>query len=247
MKFNSRNKQLVIQILNKNAGKFRFKRREHRENFGQSFATRDKKFDKEVYLEWQIGYDLYIKDLEKGKKQTGLYKDIFKFIGANGKEKYPYELAEFLYLLIENRVLTIETFTQLKNEIKDYDKFLVTTPQVSQKDQITINGLKFNSAITKLPTYYYLNKDNTYIEVIIQKQQYAPSFQSMVYFCIPIMCFSNGQEMLGYTSKEKDIFLRYVMNIKNVLNLFRTLAMAGENHQKDVIEILRVLEKGFSK
>ena len=250
MVFNFINKQLVVHIPNKNKGKFRFKKRYNKEKFGDSFATGNKKFDEKVYLEWQIGYDVYIKDLQNNKKKTVLHKNIFKFTGANGKEKYPYELAEFLYLLLQKDILKIDNLNQLKDEIKNYNEFLITAPEVKQKKATVINKLKFDSAVTELPTYYYLNKDSTYIEIIIQKQQYASGFQPMVYFCIPTICFSNGREMLGWTSKEKEIDFKYCIDTKNsnnILDLFKVLAMASQSHQHDVIKILHVLEQGLQQ
>ncbi len=74
MAFEIINKQLAISIPNKNKGKFRFKKRDNRRQFGRSFAAGAQKFDKKAYLEWQIGYDAYVKDLESRKKQTSLIK-----------------------------------------------------------------------------------------------------------------------------------------------------------------------------
>ena len=248
MIFYFKNKQLIVEIPNKNKGKFRFKERNSQRQFGDSFLTQSKKFNTNVYLEWQIGYDVYIGNLNIGKKKTSLSKKIFKFIGANRKEKYPYELSEFLYKLIKKGVLKIEIISKLKEEIKNYNEFLIKPPKIKPNNITVINKLKFNSAITELPTYYYKNKDETYIETIIQKQQYASGFQSMVYFCIPILCFSNGKEIIGYSSKEKEMNLKYCINNKNsnnILDLFKILSMASENHKIDVIAILEVLEQGF--
>ena len=248
MIFYFKNNQLIFEIPNKNKGKFRFKERNNQNQFGNSFSTQSRKFNANIYLEWQIGYDAYIGDINKGTKKTSLDKQKFKFIGANQKEKYPYELSEFLYKLIEKDILKDATISNLKKEIQNYNQFLIKPPKIVQKNVTVINKLKFNSAVTELPTYYYKNKDETYIETVIQKQQYASGFQSMVYFCIPILCFSNGKEMIGYSSKEKEMNLKYCINSKNsnnILSLFKVLSMASENHKFDVIEILKVLEKGF--
>ena len=173
----------------------------------------------------------------------------FIFKGANGKEKYPYELSEFLYCLIKNKALDIKYFKNFQFEIKGYRQFLLSKSEVKQKSKIRMNGLFLDSAITKLPTFYYLNKDKTFSEIVIQKQQYAAGFQAMVYFCIPTQSFSNSQEILGWTSKEKNIKLKYIIDegkTEIILNLFKILAMASENHRQDAVRILKVLEKGFS-
>ena len=247
MNFDIIDKQLIISIPNKNKGKFRFKSRNSIYQFGNSFATVTKKFDKNVYLEWQIGYDVYIKDIESHKKTTKLSKKAFKFKGANEKEKYPYELAEFLYWLVKAGICEITTFNSLKSEIESYKEYLTATPTVNKiHTDIVFNKLQFSSAITKLPTYYYENRDKTYVEAIIQKQQYASGFQPMIYFCIPIGCFLNGSSAIGWNSKEKSINLKYIVkksSLDSILNLFKVLAMASKNHQYDVIEILKVLKR----
>ncbi len=83
---------ILLTISATNAGKFRFKKRKNRLDFGETFSTREHPFDEQTYLEWQIGYDVPIKDVEKGKKGTKLTSK--HFVGSNGKEKYPYELSE---------------------------------------------------------------------------------------------------------------------------------------------------------
>ncbi len=248
MTFHIINKQLLISVPNKNQGKFRFKKRSHKKQFGNSFASGTKKFDEKIYLEWQIGYDVYMRDIENRKKATSLGHSIFKFQGANGKEKYPYELSEFLYLLIKENILKAGVLDSLKSEIEGYNEFLSRTPKVQPQDKVVFNKLIFDSTITELAGYYFENEDKTYIEIIVQKQQYASGFQPMIYFCIPIVCFSNGKEALGWTSKEKPIHFKYCINtgnFENILNLFKTLAMASKGHQHDIIEILKALKRGL--
>ena len=226
--------ELIINISNKNKGKYRFKERSCQSEFGKSFPTLKAKFNKDVYLEWQIGYDASEKDIEKNKKTTDLYQKSFQFVGENKKKKYPYELSEYLYQFIKKKLILIETIKQIQSEIENYNEFLSSTPKVQLQKEIKFNNFSFNSAVTQLPTYYYSNKDGTYIEIIIQKQQYASGFQPMVYFCIPVLCFSNGKEVIGYSSKEKKIKLKYSLQVDSVLNLFRIFSMASEKHQYDV-------------
>src|SRR3989338_4638047 len=56
---------ILLIIPATNAGKFRFKKRRNRLDFGETFSTRECPFDDQTYLEWQIGYDVPIKDVEK--------------------------------------------------------------------------------------------------------------------------------------------------------------------------------------
>ena len=245
MPFKCQNRALLIEIPNKNQGKFRFKRRLDRRSFGASFATAANEFDSHVYLEWQISYDVPARESRK----TSLKNPVFKFTGANKREKRPFELSEYLYHLIKNGVLPPETIKTLKQEAGKYHQFFPARPEVMPKPKAEINGLSFDCAVTELPAYYYLNPDGTFSEIVIQKQQYAAGFQAMVYFCIPIERFLNGREMIGFSSKEKAIPLIYRIDSKNAENapqLLKILAMSSPGHQYDVMEILKSLERGLS-
>ena len=248
MKFQFLNKRLIISLPNKNKGKFRFKKINQSGYPGASFPTKRDKFDSSVYLEWQIGYDISVKDIESGNKRTALKGAVFGFKGANSKEKRPYELAEFLYILLKEKVLDVAILDSLQKELESYNEFIVSTPKVRQKGETEINSLLFDSAVTEFPTYIYHNKDGTYIEAIVQKRQYAFGFQPMVYFCIPLLCFANGKEALGHNSQDKSLSLQYYINTENsdnILVLFKILAMASQSHQNDIVQILKVLKKGL--
>ena len=78
MVFYFENNQLIIEIPNKNKGKFRFKERNNQKLFGDSFPTRNKSFNKNVYLEWQIGYDVYTGDLRKRKRKRNEFKILYR-------------------------------------------------------------------------------------------------------------------------------------------------------------------------
>ncbi len=76
MVFYFENKRLVLKFSNKNKGKFRFKQKRN-SKWSDSFATKENKFNKNVYLEWQIGYDTVISDIDK--KSTILNNKSFEF------------------------------------------------------------------------------------------------------------------------------------------------------------------------
>lgn len=95
--------EILVRIPISKQGKFRFKTRANNLEFGDTFATRQKEITKNLYLEWQIGYDAVVADVQKGKKFTKL-KD-FTFTGANGKLKYLYELSELVFeALLKNLI-----------------------------------------------------------------------------------------------------------------------------------------------
>lgn len=244
MKFYFKNNKLLIDFPNKNKGKFRYKQTRD-SKLSSSFATKENKFNHNIYLEWQIGYDTLVSDVNK--KLTRLKNKKFEFIGANGKKKYPYELSEFLWILIKEKIIKPITFQNLKKQIVNHNIFLNTAPQIEKIGSVVINNLEWTKAITKLPTYYHNNPDSTWIEIIIQKQQYASGVQSMIYFCVPIKAFLNGSELIGFSSTEKPMNMQYSIdknNANNILNLFKALSMASPDHKKDVLAILTVLERG---
>ena len=46
-------KNILLIISATNDGKFRFKKRKNRLDFGEIFSTRECPFDEQTYLEWQ--------------------------------------------------------------------------------------------------------------------------------------------------------------------------------------------------
>ena len=240
---------ILLTISAANAGKFRFKKRKNRLDFGETFSTRECPFDDQTYLEWQIGYDVPIKDVEEGKKGTKLTSK--HFIGSNGKTKYPYELSEIFYKAMELEFISIEEVKNLLKEIHGYKSFIdekaITVEHHSRR---TINGINFEETSIKLPTLFMIETlDDTQIEVSIQKQQYASGVQPMVYFCIPFKAFKNSSEIHGKSSVSGDKLV-YVINKSNVLNIacmMKVFGMASKRHNHDVVEILIVLLEIISR
>ena len=129
MRFKLENKRLDIYIDLKNNGRFRFKTRKSPNEFGNSFATKTNKINNEVYLEWQIGYDIKVTDTNKNTILKNL-----KFTGANGKNKYPYELSELLYSLMTLNLITKKQLIDLVTEIKKYNDFIGNKKYLYVKD-----------------------------------------------------------------------------------------------------------------
>lgn len=238
-------KNILLIIPATNAGKFRFKKRRDRLDFGEIFSTRECHFDEQTYLEWQIGYDVPVKDVEEGKKGTKLTSK--HFVGSNGKRKYPYELSEIFYKAMELEFITKKEVENLLNEIRSYRSFIDEKAiTVEHHSQITINGINFEETNIKLPTLFMIETlDETQIEVSIQKQQYASGVQPMVYFCIPLKAFKNSSVLNGKSSVSGDK-LEYIISKTNVLNLLcmmKVFGMASKRHNHDIVEILKTLLK----
>lgn len=243
MEYIIKENNILLNIPATNAGKFRFKKRKSRLDFGEIFSTREYPFDDQTYLEWQIGYDVPIKDVEKGKKDTKLTSK--HFVGSNRKTKYPYELSEIFYEAMELEFITKKEVENLLNEIRDYKNFIDEKAIAVEHDsQIIINGIKFEEASIKLPTLFMIETlDDTQIEVSIEKQQYASGVQPMVYFCIPLKAFKSSADLQGKSSVSGDKLV-YVISKTNVLNLIfmmKVFGMASKRHNHDIVEILKIL------
>jgi len=239
-----KDKEIHIIIDTKNDGKLRFKKRSSIFDFGQVFSTRETPFNKDSYLEWQIGYDIPAKEV---KEETAAYFGHRTFMGRAGKTKFPFELFEIYLGLVKRKIIQNSITTALYEEILSYKNFLDGDPiSVSTPYDFSINNVEFKKTSTNLPTYYYFNRDDgTIIEVSIKQQQYASGTQPMVYFCIPIFSFLDGQDMIGKTSFNKES-LSYVIGTDNSLsisNLIKIFGMASKKHHYDILSILDLIRQ----
>lgn len=237
--------KIILNIRATNDGKFRFKTRENNLNFGNTFATKGNNFSEKVYLEWQIGYDAVVTDVQAGKKETKLTN--LTFVGANKKVKYPYELSELVFDTIKIGLIPKNKISGLLKEIASYSDFIDEKKiEVEHNKKIKINGMPFEETSIKLPTLFMVETtDKTQIEISIQKQQYASGTQPMVYFCIPLTSFENGETLYGKPSTNEDnlIYIISENNIDVLFDLLKIFAMCSKRHNFDIIEILTILLK----
>ena len=249
MEYTIKEKSIYLTIPAANSGKYRFKKRKNKLDFGETFSTRGCLFDEQTYLEWQIGYDVLVKDIEKGEKKTKLNKK--QFVGGNGKNKYPYELSEIFYAAMELDLISKEEAEGLLEEINNYQNFIDEKAiSVEHHSNITLNGMNFEEASIKLPTLFMVETlDETQIEVSIQKQQYATGIQPMVYFCIPLKSFKNSSGICGKSSVSGDNLI-YVIgknNVSNLINLMKVFGMASKRHNCDIVRIIQTLLEIFKR
>lgn len=243
MKYAIKEGNIRLAIPANNAGKFRFKKRKNRLDFGETFSTRECSFDDQTYLEWQIGYDVPVNEVEKGIKSTKLTSRYF--VGSNAKKKYPYELSELFYEVMKLGFVSKKETENICKEIAGYKSFIDEKAiSVEHHAKLTINGMNFEETSIKLPTLFMIETlDDTQIEVSIQKQQYASGVQPMVYFCIPLKAFKNSSDLHGKSSTAGDKLI-YDINKANVLNLvymMKVFGMASKRHNHDVTKILETL------
>ncbi|WP_000052857.1 R.Pab1 family restriction endonuclease [Helicobacter pylori] len=100
------------------SGKARVKIRHAFSDYGISTATRKIPFSLKHYVEWQIGYDVPIKDKEK-LELTTLKDEKYHFLGANNKVKTLYELSEMIDCAKQLGLISLEN---LENTLKYLEK-----------------------------------------------------------------------------------------------------------------------------
>nr|WP_276321399.1 R.Pab1 family restriction endonuclease [Helicobacter pylori] len=111
----------VIEVsipLTSISGKVRVKIRRAFSDYGISTATRKIPFSLKHYIEWQIGYDVPIKDKEKFEL-TALKDKKYHFLGANNKVKTLYELSEMIDYAKQLGLISLEN---LENTLKYLEK-----------------------------------------------------------------------------------------------------------------------------
>lgn len=243
-KLTIKNGKLEIQIPLTSQGKFRCKNRSSSINYGEGFAPKTTEFTKEAYVEWQIGYDVKVVDVDK--KPTSLRKNTF--IGANGSEKYLYELSEIIWMLCNLNLITKKEISDLYSEISGYAMFLQENFKIQMNaiGEELINNKKTTKSAISLPTFTFDNdvENELFTEISIQKQQYATGVQPMLYVIIPISAFDNGNKILGNTSSTITHGIYTVSTkekAKNFLKIMSYFGLCSEKHHHDVLEILKII------
>ncbi len=135
------------------SGKVRVKIRHAFSDYGISIATRKIPFSLKHYVEWQIGYDVPIKDKEKFELTT-LKDEKYHFLGANNKVKTLYELSEIIYYAKQLNLISLEN---LENTLKYLEKqkqfiednFMITRERFRSHQ---FGGMDFCFSILELKT-----------------------------------------------------------------------------------------------
>ncbi|KMT70374.1 restriction endonuclease R.HpyAXII [Helicobacter pylori] len=110
-------------------------------------------FSLKHYVEWQIGYDVPIKDKEKFEL-TALKDKKYHFLGANNKVKTLYELSEMIYyakqlglISLENLENTLKYLEKQKQFIED--NFMITRERFRSHQ---FGGMRFSTLELKTAT-----------------------------------------------------------------------------------------------
>ncbi len=182
------NNKKVIEVsipLTSISGKARVKIRHAFSDYGISTATRKIPFSLKHYVEWQIGYDVPIKDKEKFELTT-LKDEKYHFLGANDKVKTLYELSEIIYYAKQLNLISLEN---LENTLKYLEKqkqfiednFMITRERFRSHQ---FGGMDFEFSRISYPLLIHSFNDNQLSEIVIREQQYGSKTQAMLLFLL---------------------------------------------------------------
>jgi len=249
--FNAIEKKICVEIpLTATSGKIRIKHRSILNEYGVPVATRKTPFSQNDYVEWQIGYDVAVSDIEK-LSQTTLRN--MRFLGANGKTKALYELSEYVFYFFDWGVFSKNDLKKIAQEIAtlpDSELFDVH-PELSIKRshfiEKTLHNTTFLSARIEYPILVHkFGNFEIVAEIVTREKQRAVGVQPMLYACFPISELASATTLLGRTaeSKETATFVFCEKNAKILLEMLRLFGMLSENHRHDTFSIIdTILQK----
>ncbi|WQU05045.1 R.Pab1 family restriction endonuclease [Helicobacter pylori] len=217
------------------SGKARVKIRHAFSDYGISTATRKIPFSLKHYVEWQIGYDVPIKDKEKFELTT-LKDEKYHFLGANNKVKTLYELSEIIYYAKQLNLISLEN---LENTLKYLEKqkqfiednFMITRERFRSHQ---FGGMDFELSRISYPLLIHSFNDNQLSEIVIREQQYGSKTQAMLYFCFSILELKTATPLLNRTAALKEHALLTIhktnaLMFLEMLKIFELLSQAHHN------------------
>nr|WP_205253360.1 R.Pab1 family restriction endonuclease [Helicobacter pylori] len=247
IKVNDDKKVIEVSIpLTSISGKARVKIRHAFSDYGISTATRKIPFSLKHYVEWQIGYDVPIKDKEKFKLTT-LKDEKYHFLGANNKVKTLYELSEIIdyakqlnLISLENLENTLKYLEKQKQFIED--SFTITRERFRSHQ---FGGMDFELSRISYPLLIHSFNDNQLSEIVIREQQYGSKTQAMLYFCFSILELKTATPLLNRTAmlKEHALLIIHKTNAPMFLEMLKIFGLLSQAHHNDVLKILeKILE-----
>ena len=217
-KIDKEKKEIVVAIpLTTTSGKIRVKERNNIYGYGIPFASRTKPFNQKNYIEWQIGYDAekpnnldnYKESNYKSYNNTTL-KNI-NFVAYNKKTKALYELSEYLYYLVELKIVKLSELKHLKTIIENLnnnnliDKHPHCAIKRTHPTNEIINEVDFEILKVEYPQLIHKFKKYEIItEITIREKQKAVGVQPMLYFCFPITELVSQTPLIGRCAEKKE-------------------------------------------
>ncbi|WP_120899325.1 R.Pab1 family restriction endonuclease [Helicobacter pylori] len=235
-------KAIEISIpLTSISSKVRVKIRHAFSDYGISTATRKIPFSLKHYVEWQIGYDVPIKDKEKFELTT-LKDEKYHFLGANNKVKTLYELSEMIdyakqlgLISLKNLENTLKYLEKQKQFIED--SFTITRERFRSHQ---FGGMDFELSRISYPLLIHSFNDNQLSEIVIREQQYGSKTQAMLYFCFSILELKTATPLLNRTAalKEHALLIIHKTNALVFLEMLKIFGLLSQAHHNDVLKIL---------
>ena len=233
--------------LTATSGKIRIKKRTMLNEYGVPVATCQVPFSQSCYVEWQIGYDVPVKDPEKLKLSTlaGL-----RFVGANGKEKALYELSEYVFYCVKWGFIPQQRLCKLAEDLlklKRGELFDAHPDMAIRRRNFVeqeINGVLFWATTLEYPLIVRkLGAFEVFAEIITREKQRAVGVQPMLYLCFPVMELHTEECLIGRTAKSKEC-ADFVIGRENAdvfLEILKLFGMLSENHRQDVLSIINII------
>ncbi|WRC62536.1 R.Pab1 family restriction endonuclease [Helicobacter pylori] len=238
------NNKKVIEIsvpLTSISGKARVKIRHAFSDYGISTATRKILFSLKHYVEWQIGYDVPIKDKEKFELTT-LKDEKYHFLGANNKVKTLYELSEIIYYAKQLNLISLENLENTLKYLEKQKQFIEDNFTIT-RERFRLHqfgGMDFELSRISYPLLIHSFNNNQLSEIVIREQQYGSKTQAMLYFCFSILELKTATPLLNRTAalKEHALLTIHKTNALMFLEMLKIFGLLSQAHHSDVLKIL---------
>ncbi len=185
------------------SGKARVKIRHAFSDYGISTATRKIPFSLKHYVEWQIGYDVPIKDKEKFELTT-LKDEKYHFLGVNNKIKTLYELSEMIDYAKRLGLISLENLENTLKYLEKQKQFIEDNFIRERFRSHQFGGMDFELSRISYPLLIHSFNDNQLSEIVIREQQYGSKTQAMLYFCFSILELKTATPLLNRTAALKE-------------------------------------------
>ncbi|EMG95999.1 r.Pab1 restriction endonuclease [Helicobacter pylori GAM120Ai] len=173
IKVNDDKKVIEVSIpLTSTSGKARVKIRHAFSDYGISTATRKIPFSLKHYVEWQIGYDIPIKDKEKFELTT-LKDEKYHFLGANNQVKTLYELSEMIDYAKRLGLISLENLENTLKYLEKQKQFIEDNFIRERFRSHQFGGMDFELSRISYPLLIHSFNDNQLSEIVIREQQYG--------------------------------------------------------------------------
>jgi len=232
------NAVLVRLPLTDVTGKVRVKERTP-DGFGIPIAPSRSPLGSKYYLEWQIGYDSPTTNSPSSVPQIRFTR--------KGETKYGHELSK---ILLDALRLQILSTNDLQHELAQLPRLAAHTFEEHESIELETaskadeNG--FTRSVQRVPQFIK-NTGHGSVQILLKQKQRAVGYQAMVYVCLPmdqVLDAEGGSRKPGPAKTKETVFYRFDReNSDLLLNVVHAFAMASEQHNEDIGNILtRILE-----